>query len=495
MKGRRRATRPAPARAPALPGAPRRTLTRASGPRRAGYDRCTSSALVAGARNTPPTLPAGPSREPDAALRRAAVPAVGEVLAGQYRVERWLGDGGMGLVLAARDLKLQRDVALKLVQPELLASASVRRSFEAEARTMAALTHPNVVTLHTLAEDGGRPFLVMELVDGPSLAHVLRERGRLPLSEVLPILRAVADGLAALHEAGLIHGDVKPSNILLGPGRAVKLTDMGLSQLLIENAGGVVRGTPSYMPPERARGLSVARELLPRQDVYALAVTAYELLTGRLPFVSARPEALIDQHAHAEPPAPSAVWPELPPAVDGPLLAAMHKDAERRTETPAVFVEQLERASRLPARPGERVRLLVVDDDEDWLALIDHAIRRRLAGVEVRLARDGEEALEIARRERPSAALVDLRMPRVDGEALTRALRDLAGPEDMPIVVLTGEGSGRDWRRLRRIGADRFFVKPVIIDELCDTLEGLLRARAAHAPPDDRRQDDQRSGS
>ncbi len=450
---------------------------------------------MTGARNTPETLPAGPPRETRAAARQAAVPAVGDVLAGQYRVERWLGDGGMGLVLAARDLKLQRDVALKLVQPELLASASVRRTFEAEARTMAALTHPNVVTLHTLAEDGGRPFLVMELVDGPSLAHVLRERGRLPLSEALPILRAVADGLAALHEAGLSHGDVKPSNILLGPGRAAKLTDMGLSHLLIENAGGVVRGTPSYMPPERARGIAVARELLPRQDVYALAVTAYELLTGRLPFVSSRPDALIDQHAHAAPPAPSSVWPELPPALDGPLLAAMHKDAEHRTETPLEFVEQLEGASRLPARPGERVRLLVVDDDEDWLALIDHAVRRRLPGVEVRLARDGQEALAIAERERPSAALVDLRMPRVDGEALTRALRDLAGPEEMPIVVLTGEGSGRDWRRLRRLGADRFFVKPVILDELCDSLEGLLRARAARAPHEERRSSDQRSGS
>lgn len=446
---------------------------------RRGYERCTSPGPVVDARTTPKTVPGGNARTPCEKPFSGAVPAVGDVLGGQYRVERWLGDGGMGLVLAARDLKLQRDVALKLVQPELLCSASVRRSFEAEARAMAALSHPNIVTLHTLAEDEGRPFLVMELVDGPSLAHVLRERGRLPIGEALPILRAVADGLSALHEAGLIHGDVKPSNILLGPGRIVKLTDMGLSQLLTENVGGVVRGTPSYMPPERALSLDVPRSLLPRQDVYALAVTAFEVLTGRLPFVSSRPDVLIDKHAREAPPAPSAVWPELPPALDAPILAAMHKDPERRTATPALFVEQLERASRLPARPKERVRLLVVDDDEDWLALIERAITHRLPGVEVRLARDGEEALALARRERPSAALVDLRMPRVDGEALTRELRALAGPEEMPIVVLTGEGSGRDWRRLRRLGADRFFVKPVILDELCDTLEALLRARVA----------------
>lgn len=465
--------------------------TRQSRARR-GYDRCTCSAFVADERATPATLPSGLVPESPSTSSSSSVPAVGDVLAGQYRVERWLGDGGMGLVLAARDLKLQRDVAIKLVQPELLCSASVRRSFEAEARSMAALSHPNVVTLHTLAEDEGRPFLVMEIVDGPSLAHVLRERGRLPATEALPILRAVAEGLSALHEAGLIHGDVKPSNILLGPGRVVKLTDMGLSQLLTESSGGVVRGTPSYMPPERARAVEVPRPLLARQDVYALAVTAFELLTGRLPFVSSRPDVLIDKHANEDPPAPSEVWPELPPAFDGPILAAMTKEPEQRTETPTMFVDQLERASRLPSRPGEHVRLLVVDDDEDWLALIEHAIHLRLPGVEVRLARDGEEALELARRERPSAALVDLRMPRVDGEALTRELREIAGPEDMPIVVLTGEGSGRDWRRLRRLGADRFFVKPVILDELCETLETLLRARASHAPAPEI---DQRSGS
>lgn len=443
-----------------------------------GYERCTGVGPV-DVRTTPPTLPTGLA---ECRTRfSGSIPAVGDVLAGQYRVERWLGDGGMGLVLAARDLKLGRDVALKLVQPELLCSESVRRSFEAEARAMASLSHPNVVTLHTLAEDEGRPFLVMELIDGPSLSHVLRERGRLPLPEALPILRAVASGLGALHEAGLVHGDVKPSNILLGPGRVVKLTDMGLSQLLCDNPGGVIRGTPSYMPPERARALSVPRALLARQDVYALAVTGYEVLTGRLPFVSSRPDVLIEKHASEAPPPPSEVCPELPATLDGPLLAAMTKEPSERTATPAELVDQLERASLLPARPGERLRVLIVDDDEDWLAMMEHALPRRLPGVDVTTARDGEEALRIVRRESPSAALIDLRMPRIDGEELTRRLRALVGPDEMPIVVLTGEGSGRDWRRLRRIGADRFFVKPVILDELCDTLEGLLRARSAAA--------------
>lgn len=453
----------------------RRTISSAFLLVRAGYERCTSGAFVD--ERTPPTLPNELTRERCATPRfSGAVPAVSDVLAGQYRVERWLGDGGMGLVLAARDLKLERDVAIKLVQPELLCSASVRRNFEAEARAMASLSHPNIVTLHTIAEDRGRPFLVMELVNGPSLAQVLRERGRLPPREALPILRALAEGLTALHDAGLVHGDVKPSNVLLGPGRVVKLTDMGLSQLLCDSAG-VVRGTPSYMPPERARGIEVTRELLPRQDVYALAVTAYEVLTGRLPFVSSRADVLIDKHANAEPPRGSDVCPELLPAFDGPLIAAMEKDPEKRTATPSELVDQLELASTMPVRKGDRV--LVVDDDEDWLALIETAIRRRLPGVEVDLARDGEEALEHVRERKPSAALVDLRMPRVDGEMLTRALRDIASPDEMPIVVLTGEGSGRDWRRLRRLGADRFFVKPVILEDLCDTIEALLRARDA----------------
>jgi CheY-like chemotaxis protein len=187
----------------------------------------------------------------------------------------------------------------------------------------------------------------------------------------------------------------------------------------------------------------------------------------------------MDKHAREEPPVPSDVCPELEPGFDGPLLAALHKDPRARTATPRELVGQLERAALLPARPGERLKLLVVDDDEDWLAVIEAAIHRRLPGVEVELARDGGEALERARESRPAAALVDLRMPRVDGEALTSELRALATSEEMPIVVLTGEGSGRDWRRLKRLGADRFFVKPVILDELCETLESLLRVRAA----------------
>ncbi len=428
--------------------------------------------------STPPTYP--PVTE-EARAFHGTVPAKGDVLAGQYRVERWLGDGGMGVVLAARDLTLNRDVALKLVQPELLGSASVRRTFEAEARSMATLVHPNIVTIYTFVEDAGRPFLVLELVDGPSLSQLLRERGRFSPGDALPILRAVAEGLAALHEHGLIHGDVKPSNILLGPSGAVKLTDMGLSQLLTEDTSGILRGTPSYIPPERAQAAAMDRALLPRQDVYALAVTAFEVLTGRLPFVSSRPDVLIDKHAREMPPAPSEVCAELPKAFDAPLLAGLRKRPKHRTATPLLLIEQLELAARVPARHGESVRVLVVDDDEDWLTLVRAAILRRMPGVLVELASDGEEALELAARAPPAAVLVDLRMPRLDGETLTSELRELAGPEDMPIIVLTGEGSGRDWRRLRRIGADRFFVKPVIMDELCDTLEFLLRARAAHA--------------
>jgi CheY-like chemotaxis protein len=407
-----------------------------------------------------------------------AVPAAGDVLAGQYRVERWLGDGGMGLVLGARDLRLGREVALKLVQPELASSEAVRRSFEAEARAMAGLVHPNVVTIYSFEEDEGRPFLVMELVDGPSLSAHLREHGRLSIDETLAVVRGVADGLTALHAAGVIHGDVKPSNVLLAGTGMPKLTDMGLSHFLEEESPGVVRGTPNYMPPERARGLRVARGLLARQDVYGLALTAFEMLTGRPPFLGSRPELLIEKHAREVPPSPSQLCDDLPPSLDAPLMAGLRKAPEERTATPLELALDLERAARFVGRRGEHVRLLVVDDDADWLSLMEAGLMRRMPGVLVDLARDGEEALCMARANRPSVAIVDLRMPRVDGEELTQELREIAPAAELPIVVLTAEGGGRDWRRLRRLGADRFFVKPVVLDELCDTIESLLRLRA-----------------
>jgi serine/threonine-protein kinase len=421
---------------------------------------------------TPVTRP--PGAAPAASGRWSQpLPREGERF-GPYRIQRLLGDGGMGVVLRARDEPLERDVALKLIQPELLSRESIRAAFLEEARAMASIRHPNVVHVYSLGQERGHPYFAMELFDDGNLERRLRERGPLAPAAALPILRAVGRGLAAIHRRGRIHGDVKPSNVLLtAEDDRVALTDMGLSHLLGDPDGGTVQGTPAYLAPERAMALAVPAHAQPRQDVYALAVVAFELLTGRLPFEAERADRLLELHAHAEPPPASRLRPELGPRFDVPLLRALRKDPSERTATALALVEELEEALGSDG-DGRGLRFLVVDDDPDWRELLGRALVRRFPGAQVEGASDGRLGLAAARHHPPDAALIDLDMPELGGIELTHALRELAPPEAMSVVVLSGRGGASDWRLLRRLGADRFFVKPTPFDELCDTLEKLL---------------------
>lgn len=400
------------------------------------------------------------------------IPRAGDRFGG-YEIQRLLGQGGMGIVLRAHDTTLDRDVALKLVHPSLSASPHARDAFLEEARAMAAIRHPNVVQIHACGTEGPVSYFVMELFDGGSLEMKIMRDGPMPPEEALPILRGVAQGLGAIHAVGRIHGDVKPSNVLLGRKRSqVALTDMGLSRALGQGEPeGEVQGTPAYLSPERATALTVPPALQPRQDVYSFAVMAVELLTGRLPFESGQPQKLLEMHAHETPPNPSALDSTLDPRLDAPLLRALVKNPRERTATPMQLVEELESATRGTNRP---LRVLVVDDDADWREMLALAISRRFPGATVEGASDGELGIMAAEREAPDIALIDLNMPGLNGVELTSALRALAPRGKLPIIVMSGEGGARDWRILKSLGADRFFVKPVELDELFASVERLV---------------------
>src|SRR5918912_4174512 len=208
---------------------------------------------------------------------------VGEVVAGRYELEELLGTGGMSSVFKARDTLLEREVALKVLHQHFTEDEQYVERFRREARAVASLSHPNIVTILDRGEDEGRQFLVFELVEGRTLAELLQEEGRLPVPRALEIAIQVARGLGFAHEHGLVPRDVKPQNVILnGDGRA-KVTDFGIARSL-EVQGvtqdGMVLGTSNYIAPEQARG----GEVDPRTDVYSLGVVLYELLTGDVPF-------------------------------------------------------------------------------------------------------------------------------------------------------------------------------------------------------------------
>ncbi|MBK7717527.1 MAG: serine/threonine protein kinase [Gemmatimonadetes bacterium] len=252
-------------------------------------------------------------------------------VAGEYSLERELGRGGMGIVYLARDVHLDRDVAIKVLPAQLAESGAFRERFLREARTAAGLSHPHIVPIHQVGERGGFVFFVMSYVEGETLGERLRTRGPLPPAEAARVLREVAWALAYAHGRGIVHRDVKPDNILLeaGTGRAL-VSDFGIA-----SGGGAAgpdtdpgrrMGTAHFMSPEQAAGLPVDG----RSDLYGLGVVGYLAVSGRLPFESATLPALLVRQAGAAAPGVAAQAPGLPPSLAQAIDQCLARDPDAR---------------------------------------------------------------------------------------------------------------------------------------------------------------------
>lgn len=277
-------------------------------------------------------LPALPTPE-FLALQRA--------LAGRYSLERELGRGGMGMVFLAREVALDRPVALKLLPPELAVRPGPKERFLREARTAARLSHPHIVPIHAVDEAEGFVFFAMAYVQGQTLGARVRERGPLSNAEGVRVLREVAWALAHAHLHGVIHRDVKPDNILLeeGTGRAL-VTDFGIAALAeVGEEGGSheVVGTAEFMSPEQARGAEVDA----RSDLYSLGCVAFYALAGRVPFTGPTPAAVLVQHLTRPAPPLATVAPQVPAGVASAVDRCLRKELERRFPGAEALAEAL----------------------------------------------------------------------------------------------------------------------------------------------------------
>jgi serine/threonine-protein kinase len=279
---------------------------------------------------------------------------IGHLLNGRYRVESHVARGGMADVYLGTDTRLERTVALKIMRAELANDEDFVRRFIGEARSVARLSHPNVVAVYDQGADGRTLYLAMEYVRGQSLRALLNERGRLAPREALDVMDGVLAALAAAHEAGLAHRDVKPENVLLTQGNAVKVVDFGLARLVAaasHTKTGMIIGTAAYLAPEQvARGTADARS-----DVYAAGVMLFELLTGRQPHTGETPLAVAYKHVNEVVPAPSSVAPGLPPALDMLVAMATSRDPDLRPGDAGQFLRAITgvRHSLPPAPPAE----------------------------------------------------------------------------------------------------------------------------------------------
>jgi len=287
--------------------------------------------------------------------RPAGLPEALPAWIGPYRVLGPLGEGSIGRVYRAVDPESGHEVAVKRVHRFLATDERVMERFRREAETVERLTHPNLVSVH----DVGPDFLVLDLVEGESLDRRLEREGRLSPRTAVPLLRQVADALDYIHARGIVHRDVKPSNVLATRDGTVKLADFGIAHLSwapITRSGELI-GSPAYMAPEQI----ALGEVEPASDVHALGVVAFQCLTGERPFKGKGVGALLQKVVYQEPPAASSLRPDLPGAVDPVLARALAKDPDERFGCARDFIDALAAAlspDAPTARPGRRVSWL-----------------------------------------------------------------------------------------------------------------------------------------
>lgn len=306
--------------------------------------------------------------------RETPLPArLSKALGDHYTIEGEVGRGGMGVVYRARDERLQRRVAIKVLPPELAFQKDIRQRFTREAQTAARLSHPHIVPIHTVGEGEGLVFFIMGYVDGESLGQRLKRRGPLQVEEARRIITETADALSAAHAVSIIHRDIKPDNILLeGTRGRVMVTDFGIAKALSSSGAtltgaGVAIGTPSYMSPEQAAGES---EIDGRSDLYSLGIVSYQILTGDLPFTAPTVAGILMKQITEPAPLLTDSRPDLPEDLALAVSRCLEKDPENRWPSADALRRALEsrtvsgyrptgigwRAQRETRRPGTGAR-------------------------------------------------------------------------------------------------------------------------------------------
>src|SRR3954466_10088859 len=306
-------------------------------------------------------------------------------LSAHYELDNEIGRGGMGVVYRARDKRLKRHVAIKVLPPELAFQSAIRTRFLREAETAAQLSHPNIVPIYTVDEAEGLVFFVMAYISGDNLAKRLHDKGVLAVEDVRRITREVADALAYAHERGVVHRDIKPDNILLdASSNRAMVTDFGIARAVSDidsgrlTATGMAIGTPAYMSPEQAAG---DRQIDGRSDLYSLGVVAYQMLVGEPPFVANSTPAMLVKHISERPTPVSARRSGVPQDLGRAVMMCLEKAPDQRFPSASALVTALDTGSMpemrsaapdsgalVPARPAP---VSTQYDEDDRFPTID----------------------------------------------------------------------------------------------------------------------------
>ena len=424
--------------------------------------------------------------------------APGEHVGQFYRVERLLAEGAVGAVYLAHDEALGRNVALKVLHDGVEPAEGTRLMKEAAA--LATLRNDHVVGVYAFGNHEGTPYIAMEYVEGRNLRGLIDEyyiehRDWVPIFRAVQLLRDIADGMAAVHGAGIVHRDVKPENVVIekGTGRVV-IVDFGAAVVAADAKVGPVMGTPYYLSPEAAHG---ARPH-PGMDIYSLGCLAYELLTGRGPFEADVVQEILLQHAKDPIPPVSSLRPGLG-ALDDLLSRSIAKKVSDRIASMAVFSNLLgdqltpnpvmmsdDSLSLVMDRPDGGIRILVVDDDPIFARVAARCARLAMIGsnAEVSRASTGGKALANAQRHRPDIIVLDYMLPDIDGvEVLSRIRAGHDGDHPEVIVASGALGVAEQWR-FGILGVTEFVDKPVEFTDLLAVIHRIAAKRGWTAERD-----------
>ena len=269
----------------------------------------------------------------------------GSLFAGRYQIIEELGHGGMGRVYRALDKKLNEEVALKLVRPEIAADRSTLERFHNELKLARKISHPNVGRMYELMEEKGAHFITMEYVPGQDLKALIRQTGQLTVGKAIAIGEEICDGLAEAHKQGIVHRDLKPSNIIIDRAGGARIMDFGIARSMTvksRTGPGVMIGTPEYMSPEQVEG----KEVNARSDIYSLGIILYEMLTGRVPFEGDTPFTVGVKHKSETPKNPKLLNPSVPDELSGVILKCLEKEKAKRYQSATDLRAELERLEK-----------------------------------------------------------------------------------------------------------------------------------------------------
>ncbi|MBL8166457.1 MAG: protein kinase, partial [Anaerolineae bacterium] len=418
---------------------------------------------------------------------------IGRKLNDRYEILDHLGDGSTATVYRARDVLLERQVALKVLLPHV--RETTRKRFFQEAQAAAQLNHQNIMAIYDMSQDGEYNFLVVEYVEGDPLSDYIPSEP----AKVVDLGKQIAEALGYAHARTIVHRDIKPANIKVTPGGVVKIMDLGLAlgrETKRVTAEGMVIGTPAYLSPEQAQGLTLDH----RTDIYSLGVVLYEMATGHLPFDADEIPALLLQQVKQPPPPPRLIQPDLPVELERVILKTLEKNPARRYQSCEALADALDSAvqrvptvteetpanltdtgaARAAARPPVRrnkptIRVLLADDHTILRRTLASFLESRDDFVVVGEAADGDQALRQTVALLPDVLLLDLNMPGKGGLEILPNVR--AEAPNVKVLILTGREE--DWYIMRamRAGAHGYVLKSGDEQELID---GIIKVTQGH---------------